>query len=385
MSGMEHSLSGRDRHTGSSRHEGGLTYTLTASRSSSVVGRNEEASQGSVPSLSIPKESLHQSFGATPKHHPPNGNTADVMAGLNAPDGLQGWMQLQQLVLRLSQSAVEDRKQRVVLEKRIEEFANLTQQQDRMIEELKAATRSLVAERDSLLEILKVEETVQEVEQNGSPSGKSNAMKMLVLQLRQEKRQRIAAEETANRIIQQQHYTIQQMEERLKQAQLTPGKRLAGNRLLGRSSTGVAAGSWATPQQQQGPPAEHSTSPGASRALFAGLGQPSPGKAGVSGTQPNPSATSQHDAAFLSEGASRSGIEVSERLQRILQTYGRKEDAQQQPQQQQQQSGSRMQREPQPLGSLSVLGRTPTQRLAQASHAQQLSSRHLPWDGKQEQ
>ena len=206
-----------------------------------------------------------------------DGNRSPLRAGQEPSQQLALFTQLQQIVVQLSQISADERRKRADLEKKLGEYAQLTQQQDRMIEELKASTRSLIAERDMLLEMQTVEKKARETEsQHGSSAdGLPASTRTLIDQLRREKRERIAAEEQGNKMYQEQQRTIDRLEQRIKQLS-------------------VAAGNTAhTPNRQ--PQFGQQSSPD--------------GSSGTATRQP----MSREDMAFLQEGQQRHRITAAQR------------------------------------------------------------------------
>jgi hypothetical protein len=134
------------------------------------------------------------------------------------------------VVVQLSQCAVSEKHKYSHLQKRLDAYAQLVREQDRMIEELKALNSRLVKEKEALLSFRREGDEGEEeawLAAGGSaaeaatgqqtPKSKEFAAS-LVAQLRDEKRQRLAVEEQSSRMIGEQQVTIHRLEEKLKQS-----------------------------------------------------------------------------------------------------------------------------------------------------------------------
>ena len=127
---------------------------------------------------------------------------------------LQQFVQLQQLVVSLSQQTVEEKKVMNDLQRRLEQYATLTCDQDEMIEELKRMNRKLQSERDTLAMYKDMASTPAD-----------EFTRSLISQLKEEKRQRLELEEQSNHMVAEQQRTINRLEARLKESQAVPRDR----------------------------------------------------------------------------------------------------------------------------------------------------------------
>ncbi len=115
------------------------------------------------------------------------------------------------------------------MQKRLDAYAQLVREQDRMIEELKALNSKLIKEKEALLSFRRDEDDgddyrggaaalAHDLETTGHTPKSKEFVQSLVGQLRDEKRQRLAVEEQSSRMIGEQQLTIHRLEEKLKHA-----------------------------------------------------------------------------------------------------------------------------------------------------------------------
>ncbi|EAN86101.1 hypothetical protein C3747_7g470 [Trypanosoma cruzi] len=165
--------------------------------------------------------------------------------------------QLQDVVVRLSQSAVGEKQRLAHMQQRLDAYAALMREQDRMIDELRGMNIRLQKERDALILFRQqslnhdlhlmnnlendggIDEEARrayakyEGQKNsyGTPcNGSFGAMtprsrgfvRSLVAQLRDERRKRLEVEEQSSRMIGEQQLTIQRLEDRLRPQVVAP-------------------------------------------------------------------------------------------------------------------------------------------------------------------
>ncbi|PWU98052.1 hypothetical protein C4B63_13g275 [Trypanosoma cruzi] len=165
--------------------------------------------------------------------------------------------QLQDVVVRLSQSAVGEKQRLAHMQQRLDAYAALMREQDRMIDELRGMNIRLQKERDALILFRQqslnhdlhlmnnlendggIDEEARrayakyEGQKNsyGTPyNGSLGAMtprsrgfvRSLVAQLRDERRKRLEVEEQSSRMIGEQQLTIQRLEDRLRPQVVAP-------------------------------------------------------------------------------------------------------------------------------------------------------------------
>ncbi|ESL10384.1 hypothetical protein TRSC58_01885 [Trypanosoma rangeli SC58] len=171
--------------------------------------------------------------------------------------------QLQDVVVRLSKSAVGEKQRLAHMQQRLDAYAALVREQDRMIDELRGMNIRLQKERDALISFRQqslnhdlqlmnnlendggIDEEVRRAytkfEGQQSPYGASyngsvgavappysrGFVHSLVAQLRDERRKRLEVEEQSSRMIGEQQVTIQRLEDRLRPQTVAPRSSLA--------------------------------------------------------------------------------------------------------------------------------------------------------------
>jgi hypothetical protein len=169
-----------------------------------------------------------------------------------ATSGAELCAQLQDLVVRISQAALRDSNKIIQCEKRLESYAQLLKDQDRMIDELRGMNAKLVKENEALLLFRQSSgrssaahvrftsdrlpmhepedrrragqlehaspyeaEVFTSISASSTPKTKT-LVQSLIDQLKEEKKNRLEVEEQSSRMIGEQQLTIHRLEERLR-------------------------------------------------------------------------------------------------------------------------------------------------------------------------
>ena len=204
----------------------------------SIRSKQQSATASRSPNVSnyAPNSAMARSVTPGRQAPPPPASFTGLSLGgdVAAKEGGQFklFSQLQEVVVQLSQCAVSEKQKFSHMQKRLDAYAQLVKEQDRMIEELKALNSKLVKEKEALMSFRHVDTATDDrylddiaVEERHAEHGDLSVntpkskqfMQSLISQLREEKRQRLAVEEQSSRMIGEQQLAIHRLEEKAKQ------------------------------------------------------------------------------------------------------------------------------------------------------------------------
>ncbi|KEG08465.1 hypothetical protein DQ04_07121000 [Trypanosoma grayi] len=233
------------------------TEGRTAATNSSDTRRPHE--RASVTTYAVPERPSYSALAPTP--------VAVALAASTPPVGepqVELLSQLQNVVVRLSQNAVGEKQRWSHMQQRIDAYAALVREQDRMIDELRGMNIKLQKEKDALIAFRQqslnhdfhlmnklevdggIDDEVRRAYAHHDRSQASHGMtyginplstmsptvrnfvRSLVAQLRDERRKRLEVEEQSSQMIGEQQLTIQRLEDRLRLPAAAPRTSLFG-------------------------------------------------------------------------------------------------------------------------------------------------------------
>ena len=128
--------------------------------------------------------------------------------------------QLQSIVVQLSSRAVDDKKAVAAAQAQLHEYAEMLQNQEELIEHLKAANAEIAAERDEAVRQLRRTAAAQHRNTSGNhdvtANGVSAVAQEIFARLSDEQRERVLMEEQHARLLEEQQRTIHNLEARLR-------------------------------------------------------------------------------------------------------------------------------------------------------------------------